>query len=182
MKEINEDLYALFNESVWFADLKHAEISFNELMELVIKETKMARKYEDYEDFEKCAQIDIPEIKKFANGLFIHLLSGLWQLKQTPKEVWMAAWMSTDKNTIVEETFTDCNILTVIVEDTGVQGGDAGHGGFVKLTLKNDSCTAMSINGVDSDLIEIQFSGDAERRTFYEALKVAVKTIEVKGI
>jgi hypothetical protein len=53
MKEINEDLYALFNEAVWFSDLKQAEISYNELMELVIKETKKARKYEDYEDFEK---------------------------------------------------------------------------------------------------------------------------------
>lgn len=75
------------------------------------------------------------------------------------------------------------NILQVDVQENGYQGGDAGNGGFVKITLSDRGGTAMEarVNGEslkDADEIEIVFRGDCERDTLKEALKVAVDALD----
>ena len=77
----------------------------------------------------------------------------------------------------IEETFTLCNILTVRLEHNGLQGGDAGHGGYVKMIFKNEGA-AIQVNGKQCEECEIIFRGDDERLTLVDALKMIVKELE----
>ena len=79
--------------------------------------------------------------------------------------------------TVISE-FCDCNILSATIQHNGFCGGDAVHGGFVKLTLKDESSTCMFCNGKETDFIEIIFRGDSERKTLLDALKMFVKELE----
>lgn len=86
--------------------------------------------------------------------------------------------MKQAKHKSIRKTFEDANILTATIEHNGFQGGDAGHGGYVRLTLQNDSSTWMLLNGQEADKIEIEVMGDAERRTLLQALKMFVEELE----
>jgi hypothetical protein len=95
MEELNEDLSALFFESVWFSERSIAESSFNDLMDLVNTESKKARVYNYYDEFGKNAEIEIVEVKRFADAVWNNLISGEWKARETPKELWIAAYNST---------------------------------------------------------------------------------------
>ena len=77
----------------------------------------------------------------------------------------------------IEETFTLCNILEVKLEHNGLQGGDGGHGGYVKMNFSNQGA-AIEVNGEECEEVELIFRGDDERLTLVDALKMIVKELE----
>jgi hypothetical protein len=174
-KAVNEELDALFSECIWFEDKEMARSSFNVLMKLVDDISKSPRDYEYYESFATALDKEPKEIKRFNNLLVIQLITGLWCEKLKPIEVWQRAYNSTQ---VSSQTFTDCNIITVDVTDTGFKGGDAGHGCVVKFSIKDESSTCMYVNGMETGHFELELRGDSERRTFLNALKFAVDIIE----
>jgi hypothetical protein len=78
----------------------------------------------------------------------------------------------------IYQTFTHANIIGVTLEHNGFQGGDAGHGGFVKITFEDLASTYMEVNGKESSKFELLFKGDAERTTLLAALKMITKELE----
>jgi hypothetical protein len=78
----------------------------------------------------------------------------------------------------IYQEFTSANIIGVTLEHNGKQGGDAGHGGFVRLVIENLVCTCMEVNGEQCEKFELEFRGDTERDTFLSALKMVVKELE----
>lgn len=84
---------------------------------------------------------------------------------------------------ITKAQLVSANILSVEVQENGCKGGDAGHGGFVKIKLTDDACTAMEarVNGDalrETEEIEIVLRGSTERETLREALKVVVDALD----
>ena len=78
----------------------------------------------------------------------------------------------------VYQEFTSANILGVTVEHNGFQGGDEGHGGFVRIAFKNKSSTSMQLNGKYCDSFDFTFRGDTERDTLVSGLKMIVKELD----
>ena len=78
----------------------------------------------------------------------------------------------------IYQEFTSANIIGVTLEHNGLQGGDAGHGGFVRFTIEDLASTSMEVNGEESEKFELLFRGDTERDTFLSALKMVVKELE----
>jgi hypothetical protein len=79
--------------------------------------------------------------------------------------------------TKIQQDFTLCNILHVTLEHNGYQGGDAGHGGYVKMNFNNEGA-AIQVNGEECEEVELIFRGDDERLTLVDALKMIVKELE----
>jgi len=79
--------------------------------------------------------------------------------------------------TIYKE-FASANIIGVTLEHNGFQGGDAGHGGFIRLVIQNLSSTYMEVNGQFSDQLELVLRGTTERQTFLSALKMIVEELD----
>lgn len=78
----------------------------------------------------------------------------------------------------IYQQFNSANVIGVTLEHNGFQGGNATHGGFVKLSIENLSSTYMTLNGNDCNEFELIFKGDSERETFLSALKMVVKELE----
>tara|TARA_Y100001938_G_C8002248_1_gene385352 strand:- start:595 stop:945 length:351 start_codon:yes stop_codon:yes gene_type:complete len=86
---------------------------------------------------------------------------------------------------ITKAQLVSANILSVEVQENGIKGGDAGHGGFVKIKLTDDACTSMEarVNGDalrEAEVVEIVFRGDTERDTLREALKSVVDALDTR--
>jgi hypothetical protein len=81
-------------------------------------------------------------------------------------------------NKKIYEEFTSANIIGVTLEHNGVKGGDAGHGGFVRLVIEDLGSTSMEVNGEESKKLELVFRGDTERDTLLSALKMVVKELD----
>lgn len=81
-------------------------------------------------------------------------------------------------NKIVYQEFTSSNILGVTVEHNGFQGGDEGHGGFVRIAFENKASTSMQLNGEYCDSFDFTFRGDTERETLLSGLRMIVKELE----
>jgi hypothetical protein len=70
----------------------------------------------------------------------------------------------------------------------GPQGGDAGHGGFLRVTFRNmgSTCIEVGVDGETSepaDAVAITFRGDAEIRAFIESIKfLAAKLQAVESV
>lgn len=77
----------------------------------------------------------------------------------------------------IQQDFTLCNILHVTLEHNGYQGGDAGHGGYVKMNFSNEGAD-IEVNGQECEEVELIFRGDDERTTLVDALKMIVKELE----
>ena len=77
----------------------------------------------------------------------------------------------------IKQDFTLCNILHVTLEHNGFQGGDGGHGGYVKMNFSNEGA-AIEVNGEECEEVELIFRGDDERITLVDALKMIVKELE----
>lgn len=82
----------------------------------------------------------------------------------------------------VYQEFTSANIIGVTVEHNGIQGGDAGHGGFVKIIIEDLGSTSMAIGGKETQKFELEIRGDCERETFISAFKMIVKELETHEI
>lgn len=78
----------------------------------------------------------------------------------------------------IYQEFTSVNSIGVTLEHNGLQGGDAGHGGFVKLIIQDLGDTSMEVNGLECGKFELLFRGDTERETLVSALKMVVKELE----
>lgn len=89
---------------------------------------------------------------------------------------------------LVTKEFVDANILEAIVHHNGYKGGDAGHGGFVDITLSDNGSTSWTV-GVTSkenkgviinnpQSMTLSFKGDTERDTLIEALEFVLKELK----
>jgi hypothetical protein len=101
----------------------------------------------------------------------------------------------------VSKSIVSANILDVDVTHNGYQGGDAGHGGFVKIKLSNGDSTAYGVEvrfGGSTEVqhihhadpkgegfiieqprsITLNFQGDTERRTLIEALEFVLDELK----
>ena len=74
--------------------------------------------------------------------------------------------------------FISANVLETTVEHNGCQGGDAGHGGFVRITFKDLSCTSMKVNGIECEEFSFEFQGSAERETLIESLEMILDELK----
>ncbi len=79
---------------------------------------------------------------------------------------------------VIETEFMNINVLGLKIEHNGTKGGDAGHGGFVSITLVNEGSTFMELNGVKTDGFNFTFRGDSERDTLISALHVIINELE----
>ena len=78
------------------------------------------------------------------------------------------------------QAFINVSILEISVETNGYQGGDASHGGYLKVEFKNLGATnwECNVNGyLEKERInlpksvELIFRGDSEIENFYESIK-----------
>jgi hypothetical protein len=74
--------------------------------------------------------------------------------------------------------FISANVLETTVEHNGCKGGDAGHGGFVKITFRDLSCTSMEVNGVECEEFSFEFQGSAERETLINSLEMILDELK----
>ena len=76
--------------------------------------------------------------------------------------------------------FISVNILETTVEHNGCQGGDAGHGGFVRITFRDLSGTSMEVNDVDfcGSEFNITFKGSTERETLIDSLEMILDELK----
>ena len=74
--------------------------------------------------------------------------------------------------------FASMNILETTVEHNGCQGGDAGHGGFVRITFKDVSSTSMEVNGVECEEFSFEFKGSTERETLIASLDMILTELK----
>ncbi|HYU45520.1 MAG TPA: hypothetical protein VEK84_05000 [Terriglobales bacterium] len=69
----------------------------------------------------------------------------------------------------------------------GPQGGDAGHGGFLRVTFRNivATCIEVAVNdetAEPADVVAITFRGDAEIRALIDSINFPAKLRNVEGI
>jgi len=95
MENINEDLSALFNESVWLNDVSQAENSFDKLIDLASEQREKPQPYDYYNEFGKNAEIEIKEVKALADAIWVYLIIGEWKCSKSSKELWIEAYNST---------------------------------------------------------------------------------------
>lgn len=78
------------------------------------------------------------------------------------------------------QEFINFSRLEVTVETNGYQGGDASHGGYLKIEFKNLGATnwECNVNGYFEKerinlpkSVELIFRGDSEIENFYESIK-----------
>ena len=67
----------------------------------------------------------------------------------------------------IYKEFASANIIGVTLEHNGFQGGDAGHGGFVRLVIQNLSSTFMEVNGQMSEEFELVLEVQQSEKHFY---------------
>ena len=69
--------------------------------------------------------------------------------------------------------YTSANSTELTVETTGYIEGDAGHGCYTKIVIRDGGSTALVFNGVDLSLrpLEIEIRGGCEYKTFVELFK-----------
>lgn len=59
----------------------------------------------------------------------------------------------------------------------GIQGGDAGHGGFVVIRISDFDGT-LYVNGKETKSMFIRVEGDAERQALIDIFKLVVNELE----
>lgn len=85
-------------------------------------------------------------------------------LNQGYKYIGRFNYNTEDKCRVHEKEFTSACIAKVIIKENGIHGGDAGHGGFVNIIIKDEAGTYMEQNGKELiDKISFTVKGDAER-------------------
>lgn len=77
----------------------------------------------------------------------------------------------------VEDEF-QTEIIAATVEHNGEHGGDAGHGGYVRLIVENLANSIMEINGEECDKFELELRGDSERSTLIDALTMCYTVLD----
>jgi len=80
----------------------------------------------------------------------------------------------------VEIELTDACILYTEMEHKEFQGGDCGHGCFVRITFKSEAGAAIFLDGEQREGFTFEFCGDAERRTLTTALELLVKELKAQ--
>ena len=71
------------------------------------------------------------------------------------------------------------NIIGLTVIHNGLKGGDAGHGGFIRIEIEDYASTSMEVNGdAECQKIVLTIRGDSERETFIEAFKAIIDELE----
>ncbi len=96
----------------------------------------------------------------------------------------------------ITKDFHSANQFRVSVEHNGYQGGDAGHGGYTKITFEDLGSTAFEVECdcspygdgyevADNNLyisepekVTINFMGDSERDSIIEGLKFIINELE----
>jgi hypothetical protein len=173
----NDDIIDLITEAVWLKDISSSTESYNELLREMASICKHVEPYGVYNDIAGEMPNNPNDIQQFQklvaecledNYCDIPALNRRWKLARRCAEL---------SPVVANQEIVDCNIIKVTIEHNGIQGGDAGHGGFTRFTIKDEAATCMYVNGVESSQFTLEFRGDSERRTFIEALKFALETL-----
>ncbi len=70
-----------------------------------------------------------------------------------------------------KEAFCDACILSISINTTGIQGGDAGHGGHTSVLLEFDGSGTLEVDfNQNQQRVKIAVGGDAELRTLANAM------------
>ena len=67
--------------------------------------------------------------------------------------------------------------LGVTLEYNHYKGGDSGHGGYIKIIIKNISSSDMSVDKEKKTEVELLFRGDIEKEALKNALNMIVKDL-----
>lgn len=173
----NEELSQMIHDSVWVKDDSEAHGYFLDLTKSLCNTKQSPLSILEIEEIKAGLPMDKSDVATFVNAIISFITTGRVQSNKTIHQLWMNARRCVDI-TVNEETFSSCNIMTVRLEENGFQGGDAGHGGFVKISITDDSCTNMYVNGVESHYFELEVRGDSERETLTMALEFALKALK----
>jgi hypothetical protein len=68
-----------------------------------------------------------------------------------------------------EITFVGADILSIEIDSNGIKGGDSGHGGYTVIKMSSDN--TFEVNGIDSNELQLRFTGDSERVNLRDALR-----------
>lgn len=177
---IDELIYA-FTEAVFYEDDTEADASARLLKRLMKVNGGLFSIRESNERFMPTNDRQ-GAVFYFQNTIRHYLTSGKWKSNLSFNQLLREARQYVDSLTITTETIVSLNVMEVQVADTGYQGGDAGHGGYVSLRIKDLASTCMEVNGESVDEFTITFRGDSERKTFVEALEIAISAIKAKGL
>jgi hypothetical protein len=83
---------------------------------------------------------------------------------------------------IADTEISGANHLRVAAGTNGFQGGDTGHGGQTYFAISDAGGTDMTaVVEDDGKSVRIAFGGDEELRTFIEALRFALSTLETQS-
>jgi hypothetical protein len=173
----NDDIIDLITEAVWLDDISRATESYGELLREMDERCKEKRPEGYYQEIANACPNEWDDISEFSNLIVESLETGRWDKTKIDRRWKLARRCAELAPVVVEQEIVDCNIIKVTIEHNGIQGGDAGHGGFTRFTIKDEASTCMYVNGVESSKFTLEFRGDSERRTFIEALKVALETL-----
>jgi hypothetical protein len=171
----NDDIIDMITEAVWLKDISIATESYNELLRELDELSKDKRP--DYQEIANGCYNEWDDISEFYNLVVESLQSGVLEREKIDRRWKLARRCAELSPVVANQEIVDCNIIKVTIEHNGIQGGDAGHGGFTRFTIKDEAATCMYVNGVESSQFTLEFRGDSERRTFIEALKFALETL-----
>jgi hypothetical protein len=84
--------------------------------------------------------------------------------------------MTTHYKYKASELLESYSILSVVVESTGLCGGDAGHGGRTRVTLTNESSFDFDGSETNNEIV-VRCAGDDELQNLALALDFAAKSL-----
>jgi hypothetical protein len=176
-----DELIDAFTEAVFYDDDTESDAAGRLLKRLMEKNAMIFSIRQGHEKFMPTNDRH-GAVFYFQNTIRHYLTSGKWKSNLSFNQLLKEARQYVDALTVTTETIVSLNVIEVQVADTGYQGGDAGHGAFVSLHIKDLAGTCMEINGECVEEFTITFRGDSERKTFVEALEIAVSAIKKKGL
>lgn len=74
------------------------------------------------------------------------------------------------------ELLESCSILSVVVESTGLCGGDSGHGGRTRITLTDQGAFDFDGSDIDREIV-IRCCGDDELQNLALAFDFAARSL-----
>ena len=142
-----DELIDAFTEAVFYTDETEANASSKVLKRLMKESGGLFSIREGHDKFMPTNDRH-GAVFYFQNTIRNYLTSGKWKSNLSFEQLLKEAREYVDALTVTTETIVSLNVMEVQVADTGYQGGDAGHGGFVSLRIKDLASTKLSMRSV----------------------------------
>ena len=176
-KIITDELSTLIHDSIWKASDSEAKECYRDTIKFLHNNQGELISLIDIDEITESLPMEYAPVNTYAGAIISYIITGGFQSNESIYQLWVNARRSVDL-IVSEETFVSANIITVRVKENGWGGGDAGHGGFVKISITDEASTNMYVNGVESHYFELEVRGDTERETLTQALEFALKTLK----